>query len=80
MEAATLSTRPLPVLSQAMVRSGPFELTLVHPNGEPLPEVEENGQAYAVAVSRRGAVCLVLCCRLPAAAHVFDPTPACSMV
>lgn len=32
-----------------MVRSGPFELTLVHPGGEPLPEVERNGQAYAVA-------------------------------
>lgn len=39
-----------------MVRSGPFELTLVHPGGEPLPEVERNGQAYAVAVRQWGWV------------------------
>lgn len=38
------------------MRSGPFELTLVHPGGEPLPEVERNGQAYAVAVRQWGWV------------------------
>ncbi|KAI7842675.1 hypothetical protein COHA_003606 [Chlorella ohadii] len=32
-----------------MVRCGPFELTLVHPSGETLPEVEKDGQFYAVA-------------------------------
>lgn len=37
-----------------MVRRGPFELTLVHPSGEPLPEVEKDGQFYAVAVRRGG--------------------------
>ena len=38
----------------AMVRCGPFELTLVHPSGETLPEVEKDGQFYAVAVRRGG--------------------------
>ena len=38
------------------MRSGPFELTLVHSGGEPLPEVERNGQAYSVAVRQWGGL------------------------
>ncbi|PRW57552.1 hydrolase [Chlorella sorokiniana] len=44
-ETVVQSFRLLPT----MVRSFPFEVTLVQPCGEPLAEVEKNGQAYAVA-------------------------------
>lgn len=49
---ATLPVQQPKPSAVTMVRLGPFELTLVHPNGEPLPEVEKNGQAFAVAVRR----------------------------